>query len=148
LFPYLLFSSNSSLTIVFLVSLLSLPKLLFFFHDTKLFYFIFLFVSLSSISFFQFWELSMRPSTTRASNNCRSKQCHATSKSCRSKQHYTTFESCRIKQCYCECLLHISFLFNFLVVNPAKHNDQQVFHLDFTFTLKIGKSHLPIHFVK
>jgi hypothetical protein len=52
LFPYLLFSSNSSLAIILFVSLLSLLELLFFFHDTKLFYFIFLFVSLFSLSFF------------------------------------------------------------------------------------------------
>jgi hypothetical protein len=38
------------------------------------------------------------------------------------------------------CFLQISFLFNFLVVNLTKHNDQQVFHSYFTSTLKIGKS--------
>jgi hypothetical protein len=32
---------------------------------------------------------------------------------------------------------------NFLFVNLAKHNNQQAFHLDFTSTLNIGKSHLP-----
>jgi hypothetical protein len=40
------------------------------------------------------------------------------------------------------------FFFNFLVVNPTKHNNQQVFHLDFTSTLKIGQSQLPIFLVR
>jgi hypothetical protein len=57
-------------------------------------------------------------------------------------------EGCKIKQHYYEWLLHISFLFTFLVVNPTKHNDQQVFHLNFTSTLKIGKSQLPILLVR
>ncbi len=90
----------------------------------------------------------MWPSIIGVSNSCKSKQCHMTSKSCKNKQCCTMFKSCKIKQCYCVCLLHISFLFNFLVVNFAKHNDQQVFHLDFTSTLKIGKSQLPILLVK
>jgi hypothetical protein len=35
-----------------------------------------------------------------------------------------------------------------LVVNIAKHNNQQVFHLDFTSTLKRGQSQLPILLVR
>jgi hypothetical protein len=65
-------------------------------------------------------------------------------KSCISKQQYMAFEGCKIKQHYCECFLHISFLFNFLVINPSKkHNNQQVFHLDFTSTPKIGQLYFP-----
>ncbi len=60
----------------------------------------------------------------------------------------TTSKSYKIKQHYYECLLHISFLFNFFVANHAKHNDQQVLHLDFTFKLNIRKSQLPILLVR
>ncbi len=30
-------------------------------------------------------------------------------------------------------LVNVFYTFNFLVVNPTNHNNQQVFHLDFTF---------------
>jgi hypothetical protein len=30
-------------------------------------------------------------------------------------------------------IVNVFYTFNFLVVNPTKHNNQQVFHLDFTF---------------
>jgi hypothetical protein len=85
----------------------------------------------------------MRPSTTRKAKRCKSSQRYMASKSRRSKQWYTTFEGCKTKHYY-KFFLPISFLFNFLVVNPIKHNNEQVFHLDFTSTLKIGQSQLPI----
>jgi hypothetical protein len=30
-------------------------------------------------------------------------------------------------------IVNVFYTFNFLVINPTKHNNQQVFHLDFTF---------------
>ncbi len=95
----------------------------------------------SFLPFFQFWEFQMWPSTIGASKNCNNSQHYMASKSCKSKGR-------KIKQCYCECFLYISFLFNFRVVNFAKHNNKQIFHLDFTSTLKIRKSHLPFFLVK
>ncbi len=90
----------------------------------------------------------MQPSTTWVSKRCRSSQRYIASKSCKNKQQYLAFKGCKIKQLYYERFLPISFLFNFLVVNLAKHNNQQVFHLDFTSTLKIGQSQLPVLLVR
>jgi hypothetical protein len=83
-----------------------------------------LIVSLSFFSFFQFGKLQTRPSITGTSKRCKISQHYMASKSCRSKQWYTTSKDYKIEQCYCECFLHVSFLFNFLVVNFAKHNNQ------------------------
>ncbi len=100
------------------------------------------------IPFFQFQELQMWPSTIGASKSCNNSQHYVASKSCKSKQRYMTSKGRKIKQCYCECFLYTSFLFNFCVVNLAKHNNKQNFHLDFTSTLKIGKSHLLFFLVR
>jgi hypothetical protein len=44
--------------------------------------------------------------------------------------------------------MNVFYTFHFssilFIINLAKHNDQQVFHLDFISTLKIGKSQLHI----
>jgi hypothetical protein len=135
------------MAIVLFVSLLSLAKLLLFFHDTKFFHFIFLIVSLSF--FFSSFENSKcdlpqlehpkgakthnvmwHPKVAEVNNNIRRLKAAKSNNA--------------IVNVFCTFL----FFFNFLVVNPTKHNNQHAFHLDFTSTLKIGQSQLPIFLVR
>ncbi len=142
--PCLLFSSNYSLTIVLFVSMLSLLELLPLFHDTKFFHFIFLFVSLLlSFSFFQFRKLQMWPST-----NWSIQKVQNLTMLCGVQKLHKQTTIYNIRRLQNQTMLlwvfcaHF-FSFNFLVVNPSKHNNQCVFHLDFTSTLKIGPCSFP-----
>ncbi len=120
--PSLFLKSNSSPTIVLFVSLLSFPKLLIFFHHTKFFYFIFLFVWLLFLCFFQFWKLWMRPSTFKVSKSCKSKQQYPTFESYIIKQHHYVFYTFPFSLIFLLSILQNTMIKFFIWISPLHWN--------------------------